>query len=87
VHAERLVVGDGHGLRRVPPGGGFLVADAEFAGAVGVPFGRVGGGEQVCLRHQVGVDVVIGEGAVLVRAGDPVDVEVALVVAVAQGDP
>ena len=87
VHAQRLVVGDSHGLRHVPPGGGFPVAHTEFAGAGGLPFGRVGGAEQVCLRHQVGVDVVVGDGAVLVRAGDPVDVEAALIVVVAEGDP
>jgi len=40
---------------------GSLVADAELAGAIGVPFGRVGGGEQVSLRYQVGVDVVVGQ--------------------------
>jgi hypothetical protein len=60
VHAERLVERDGHGLRRVAPAGGFLVADAEVAGALGVLLGHVGGGPQVFRRHQVGVDLVVG---------------------------
>ena len=37
--------------------------------------GNVGRGVQVLLRHEVGVDVVVGDGAVLVGAGDPVDTE------------
>src|SRR4029079_9814977 len=37
--------------------------------------------------HQVRVDVVVGDGAVLVRAGDAVDVEPAIGVVVAYGAP
>ena len=37
--------------------------------------GRVGGDEQVPLRHQVRVDVVVLDRGVLVGAGHPVDVE------------
>ena len=47
------------------------------AAPVGVADRRVGGGEQVPLRHQVGVDVVVLDRGVLVGAGDPVDVELA----------
>jgi hypothetical protein len=47
VHAERVVERDGHGLGRVAPAGGFLVADAEVAGALGVLLGHAGGGPQV----------------------------------------
>ena len=36
---------------------------------------RVGGRSQVPLRHQVRVDVVVGDRAVLVGAGDAVDAE------------
>src|SRR5262249_56996310 len=84
---ERLVVGDEHALGGVTPAGRLLQVDAEFAGPVRVPFGRLGGRQQVMPGHQVGVDVVVGEGAVLVRAGDAVDVEPAIGVVVAQGAP
>ena len=77
VHAQRLVVGDVHRLGGVAPGGGLLVVDAEVPGDVGVAVGGVGGGAQVLLGHQVGVDVVVGDRAVLVGAGDPVDAEAA----------
>jgi hypothetical protein len=43
----------------------------------------VGRREEVLLRHEVGVDVVVGDGAVLVRAGDAVDTEAAAGVVVA----
>ena len=67
-----------HVLGRVPPAGRLLGVDAELAGPVRVPVGRVGGGrDQVPLGHQVRVDVVVGDRAVLVRAGHPVDVETA----------
>jgi hypothetical protein len=70
-----LVERDGHGLGRIAPASGLLVADAELAGALGIPLSRIRGGQQVPARHQVRVDVVIGQGAVLIRAGDAVDVE------------
>ena len=53
----------------------------------GIALRRVRGGHQVLLGHQVGVDVVVGQRAVLVRAGDPVDVEPPLGVVVAEGAP
>ena len=49
--------------------------------------GGIGGGAQVLLGHQVGVDVVVGDRAVLVGAGDPVDAEPAVGVVVAQRAP
>ena len=48
---------------------------------------RVGGGAQVPLRQQVRVDVVVGDRAVLVGAGDAVDAEAALGVVVAERAP
>ena len=87
VHAECDVVGDVHVLGGVPPAGRFLQVDAEFAGTVGIPLRRFRGRQQVMPGHQVRVDVVVGEGAVLVRAGDAVDVEPALGIVVAQGAP
>ena len=46
-----------------------------------------GGAEQVPLRHQVRVEVVVGDGAVLVGAGDAVDAEVAVDVVVPERAP
>jgi len=63
VDAECAVVRDVHCLGGVPPGSHLFLADAELAGAGGVACGRVGGGTQVLLGHQVGVDVVVCDGA------------------------
>src|SRR6185437_2982639 len=63
------------------------VIDPEVAGPVGVASGVLGGGSQVLLGHQVGVDVVVGDRAVLVGAGDPVDPEPARGVMVTQRAP
>jgi hypothetical protein len=87
VHAELVVVGKVHGGGRAPPGRGLLVVDAQPPGPLGVPVDRVGRGDQVPLRHQVGVDVVVLDGGVFVGAGDPVDVEPAVPVVVAQRAP
>ena len=48
---------------------------------------RRGRGSEVLLRHQVRVDVVVGDRAVLVGPGDPVDAEPALGVVVAERAP
>ena len=59
----------------------------ERAGAVRVTRGGVGGRDQVLLGHQVGVDVVVDDGAVLVRPGDAVDAEPSVDVVVAERAP
>ena len=87
VDAQLLVEGDQHRLRGVAPGGRLLRVDAELGGPVGVAFDGVGGQAQVSLRHQVGVDVVVGDGAVLVGAGDAVDAKAPAGVVVAQRAP
>ena len=87
VDFELLVVGDRHRLRRVAPGGDLLVVDPERLGGVAVALGELGGGVEVLLRHQVGVDVVVGDRRVLVGAGDPVDAEGAVGVVVAEAAP
>ena len=69
--AELGVVGDEHRPRGVPPGRELGVVDAELAGALRMSLGGVGRGAQVALRHQVGVDVVVGERAVLVGPVTP----------------
>ncbi len=67
--------------------GGLLVVDAERGGAPRMALGGVGGGAQVPLRHQVRVDVVVGDRAVLVGAGDAVDPEAPVGVVVAERAP
>ena len=84
VDSQLLVVGDEHRLRGVTPGGGLLVVDAELGGALGMARHSVDGRAQVPLGHQVRVDVVVGDGAVLVRSGDAVDPEAAGSVVVPQ---
>src|ERR1700737_2922251 len=84
---ERVVVGHIRAVGGVAPAGYFLLIDAEFAGRLGVAVGGVGGRAQILLCHQVGVDVVVCDGAVLVRAGDSVDAEPASTVVVSQAVP
>ena len=50
-------------------------------------FRQVGGGGEVVLRHQVRVEVVVLDRAVLVRAGDALDAEVAAGVVLAERAP
>ena len=85
--AERLVPRDDHVARGVAPGGRLLEVDAELGGAARVARDRVGRGAQVPLRHQVRVDVVVGDRAVLVGAGDAVDAEAALRVVMTERAP
>ena len=87
VDAERLVPRDDHVVRGVAPGGRLLEVGAERCRVAGMARDRIGGGAQVPLREQVGVDVVVGDRAVLVRAGDAVDAEAALRVVVAERAP
>src|SRR5262249_60297218 len=87
VDVEVLVERDVHCRRGVAPGGGLLGGDAELAGRVGQLDGQVGGAGEVPLGHQVGVDVVVLDGAVLVRAGHAVDPEMADGVVLAEGAP
>ena len=75
VDAEVRVVGDVHGLRGVTPGVDLGTCHAELPRYVLVPGGAVGGASQIRLRHQVGVDVVVHQGGVLVWPGDAVDAE------------
>ena len=82
--AERLVPWDDHVLGCVSPGGCFLEVGAECGGVAGMTNDPVRGGAQVPLGEQVGVDVVVGDCAVLVGTGDPVDSEAALGVVVAE---
>src|SRR5918995_1111771 len=87
MHAERLVVGNEHGLGCVPPSGRLIQVDPELPGALRVALDGVGRCLQILLRHEVGVYVIVGDGTVLVRAGDTVDAEAAVGVVVTQREP
>ncbi len=84
VHTQFVVVREVHRLGGVPPGGGLLLVHAEPGRLARVAFGGVGRGEQVLPGHEVGVGVVVGDRAVLVGAGDAVDVEGAVPVVMTQ---
>ena len=71
--AQGFVVRNKHSLGGVAPGGCFLEVDTELGRAIRVVLDGVGRRAQVPLCHQVGVDVVVGNGAVFVGAGDSVD--------------
>ena len=68
--------------------GGLFVVDGRAACAsVRVALDRVGSGTEVPRGHQVRVDVVVGDRAVFVRPGDPVDPELPGGVVVAERAP
>ena len=87
VDAEGLVPGNGHRLGRVPPGRRLFEVGAEGGGMPRMALHGLGRRAQVPLRHQVRVDVVVRDRAVLVRPGDAVDAEAALGVVVAERAP
>jgi hypothetical protein len=62
-------------------------ASTPSRAAARVPGGHVGGERRFSCGHQVGVDVVVDDRGVLVRAGDAVDAELARRVVVAQRAP
>jgi hypothetical protein len=80
------VVGDVHRSRRALPCLHLLASEPDLfrqhlvvAGPLGLePANLRGGVAEVQPRHQVRVRIVVDDGRVLVRAGDAVDVEVAL---------
>ena len=88
VDAERLVVRD-HASRRRRRASWPLSSSStpSSAARARMALGDVGGGAQVALRQQVGVDVVVGDRAVLVGAGDAVDPEAPGGVVVAERAP
>ena len=87
VDAEQVVPGDDDVARRVAPGRRLLQVGPELGGAARVAGDGVGGGAEVLLREQVRVDVVVGDGAVLVGAGDAVDPEAAAGIVVPERAP
>ncbi|GAA3095000.1 hypothetical protein GCM10017687_01800 [Streptomyces echinatus] len=71
----------------VPPGGTLLLVHPEPPRLARMAFHGIRGGTQVLTGHQVGVRVVVGDRAVLVGAGDPVEVEDPVAVVVPQRPP
>src|SRR6202043_2770042 len=78
VHSQRLVVWDVHMFGSSAPSSDLSAPDLEPVRFAGVAVDGRGGPSKVSLRHQVGVQVVVGKGAVLVRAGHSVDPESAV---------
>ena len=62
-------------VRCVAPGRGLLEIGPERCSVAGMTGDRIGCSAHVPLCQQVGVDVVVGDRAVLVRARDAVDAE------------
>ena len=75
MHPERLVPWHDHVLRGVSPGRRLFEVGAELGRTPRMERDRVGRRPKVLLRHQVRVDVVVRECAVLVGACDTVDAE------------
>ena len=74
-HFEALVVGNEHLLGCLAPTGGLFGVHAKCAGLLGKALHPLCRPVQVMLCHEVGVDVVVSQGAVLVGSGDTVDAE------------
>ena len=87
VDPEGLVPRDDHVLGRVPPCRRLLEVGTESGGVPRMAPDGLGRRAQVPLSHQVGVDVVVGDRAVLIGAGDAVDAEEALRVVVSERAP
>src|SRR4051812_601457 len=73
VNAQRFVVGDEHRLGGGAPLGGLVGVSPELSSQSRMALRAVCSRPQVALRHQVGVDVVLDERAVLVWSGHAVD--------------
>ncbi len=87
VHTQLLVVGHVHGIGGRTPGGDLRCRDAQFRGDRAVALRRGGRRTQVGPCHQVGVDVVVGQGRVLVRSRHAIDVEALVGAVMAQRRP
>ena len=74
-HSEALVVGDEHLLGCLAPAGRLVGLHAKCACLLGIKLHPLCRPAQVALSHEVGEDVVVSEGAVLVGPSDSVDAE------------
>ncbi len=85
-HAEVWVVRQVHPPGRLSPAGNLLAIDTERARLLGMALGGLRRAAQVLLGHEVGVDVVVGDGTVFVGSADAVDAEMAGGAQVAEGE-
>ena len=74
-YPELLIVRDEHLLGCLAPAGCLVCCYTKCACPLGIELHPLCCPAQVTLRHEVGVDVVVGDGAVLVGSGDAVDAE------------
>ena len=74
-HSQAFVVGDEHLLGCLAPSGCLVGLHTQCACLLGIELHPLCRPAQVALGHEVGVDVVVTEGAVLVGSGDTVDAE------------
>ena len=72
-YSEPLIVWDEHLLGCLTPAGCLVCLYAKCACLLRIALHPFCCPAQVALGHEVGVDVVVGEGAVLVWSGDAVD--------------
>ncbi len=84
---QLVVVGDEDRLGGVAPGGCFLHVNAELVSAIRMTLDGSSCRPEVVLCHQVGIDIVVGDRAVLVGAGDAVDAKSPLGVVVTKRAP
>ena len=81
------LVWDVDARRGLAPGLDLCRGDLQSPGDSRVAAGGVRRGVEVSLRHQVRVQVVVGQGAVLIRPGDPVDPKLSAAVVMAERCP
>ena len=72
-HFQALVVGDEHLLGCLAPAGGLIGIHAKGACLLGMALHRLCRPAQIVLGHEVGVDVVVGQRAILIGSGDAID--------------
>ncbi len=72
-HSQALVIGEEHLLGCLAPAGDLVAVHAEGACLFGMALHCFCRPAQVVLGHEVGVDVVVSDGAVLVGSRDTVD--------------
>ena len=87
VNPQSLVERNQHVLRGGAPTRHFVRGDSEFARLILMTFADVGGAQHISLRHEIRVDIVVRDSAVLVRAGDSVDAKMSIQVKVSERSP
>src|SRR5947207_15915965 len=73
IYSQLVIVGDKHLLRRLAPARHLGALHTERFCLSGMALHRFCGPAQIVLGHQVGIDVVISYGTILVRPGYSID--------------